>query len=80
MEEYWVYAIESLKDARTYVGMSKDPERRLREHNAGLTPSTKFYRPWRMAYKKLVGSRSDARKEEKRLKSGYGKEFLKSLK
>ena len=77
--DYYVYAIRSDKDGRIYVGLSGDPDKRLSEHNHGLTSSTKFWRPWRVIYKKFVGSRLEARKEEKRLKSGSGKEFLKSL-
>jgi putative endonuclease len=80
MENYFVYAIRSKKDRRIYVGMSENPERRLTEHNSGETKSTKSYRPWILIYKKFIGSRIEARKEEKRLKSGYGKEFLKGLK
>jgi len=79
MNHYFIYAIKSNKDSKIYVGLSSNPEKRLREHNVGKSPSTKPWRPWMMMYKKLVGSRSEARKEEKRLKSGSGKEFLKSL-
>ncbi|MFH0803731.1 MAG: GIY-YIG nuclease family protein [Candidatus Tagabacteria bacterium] len=80
MEGYFVYAIKSNKDSRIYVGISENPERRLGEHNSGDAKSTKFYRPWIIIYKKFIGTRIKARKEEKKLKSGYGKEFLKLLK
>jgi putative endonuclease len=80
MENYFVYAIKSEKYNRIYVGISKNPEKRLDGHNSGGTKSTKFYRPWKIVYKKFIGTRIDARKEEKRLKSGCGKEFLRSLK
>jgi len=79
MVKHFVYAIKSRKDTRIYVGISSNPERRLREHNRGETPSTKSYIPWTLIYKKLLSSRIEAREEEKRLKSGYGKEFLKSI-
>ena len=76
---YYVYAIISGKDSRIYVGMSSNVEQRLFEHNSGKTPSTKAYLPWQLIFTKELDSRIAARKEEKRLKSGYGKEFLKSL-
>ena len=79
MNAYFIYAIKSQIDGRLYVGISENPEERLSEHNKGQTKSTKFYRPWILVYKKYIGSRKEARKEEKRLKSGYGKEFLKSI-
>lgn len=74
---YYVYAINSSFGARIYVGMSYHPQQRLHEHNAGEVKSTKRHRPWSMFYCKQVGSRINARLEENRLKSGYGKEFLK---
>ncbi len=79
MQRYYVYAIKSRVDGRLYVGMSTNPEKRLVEHNSGQTKSTKGFRPWEVVYIKMIGTRLEARKEEKRLKSGYGKEFLKNL-
>ncbi len=76
---FFVYAIKSEKDGRIYVGMSADAEARLKEHNAGKTKSTKGYTPWRLIYKEEVINRVEARKREIHLKSGIGKEFLKSL-
>lgn len=76
---YHVYAIQSKVDNRLYVGLSKNPEKRLRGHNNGETFSTKGFRPWHLVYTEKVGSRKDARKREKYLKSGIGKEFLKSI-
>ena len=78
-KEYYVYAIKSKPNGRIYVGISENPERRLRGHNRGETKSTRAFRPWFVIYQKMVGTRVAARLEEKRLKSGYGKEFLKSL-
>ncbi len=72
-----MYAIKSEKDGRIYVGLSENPERRLISHNSGETKSTKGFRPWVIIYQKFIGSRVEARLEEKKLKSGYGKEFLK---
>jgi len=77
MNDYWVYVLKSKQDSRLYVGISQDPSRRLRSHNRGETRSTKGYRPWVLVYTKMIGSRAEARKEEIRLKSGYGKEWLK---
>ena len=78
IKKYFVYAIKSQIDGRIYVGMSKYVEGRVKSHNKGETKSTKPYRPWKLIYKKFIGTRAKARIEEKRLKSGYWKEFLKS--
>lgn len=74
----YVYAIKSIKNGRIYVGLSFNPDRRLLEHNKGFTRSTKFFCPWKIIYTKEFPNRQEARLEEKRLKSGYGKEFLKN--
>ncbi len=76
---FYVYAIKSEIDGRIYVGMCGDTDNRLKEHNAGKTKSTKGFRPWELIYKEQVLTRIDAREREKYLKSGVGKEFLKSL-
>ena len=72
---YKVYAIQSEVDGRLYVGMSQDIEKRVREHNSGRVFSTKGYRPWKIVFAEEVGERAEARKREKYLKSGFGKEF-----
>ncbi len=76
---YYVYAIRSLAKNYIYVGMSNDFERRISEHNSGQNRSTKAYKPFVLIYKEEFVTRVDARKKEKYLKSGVGKEFLKSI-
>lgn len=76
---YWVYAIQSAKNGRVYVGFSTDVTSRLKQHNTGKTRSTKAYRPWNLIYTEAVENRLEAREREKYYKSGSGKEFLKSL-
>lgn len=76
---YFVYALQSEQDGRVYVGFSSDVDKRLSQHNAGKTKSTKGYRPWRLIYSEQALTREEARKREKFFKGGSGKEFLKSL-
>ncbi len=76
---YIVYAIISEVDGRIYVGFTKDINKRIKEHNDGKTKSTKGYRPWKYHYTESVTTRIEARNREKYLKSGCGKEFLKSI-
>ncbi len=74
----YVYVLRSLKDDRFYVGMSQNVEKRLNEHNYGKTKSTKGYRPWEIVLIEEYLDRVTARKREKYLKSGYGKQWLKN--
>ncbi|NAS30967.1 GIY-YIG nuclease family protein [Flavobacteriaceae bacterium R38] len=72
-----VYVLRSLKDNRFYVGMSADIEKRIQTHNSGNVKSTKGYRPWELIHQESFPDRITARKREKYLKSGYGKQWLK---
>ena len=74
-----VYAIISEVNFEIYVGIAKDTDFRLKEHNAGKSRYTKGLKPWKTLYRELQPDWQAARKREKYLKSGVGKEFLKSL-
>ena len=78
MMAYVIYAIKSSVDNRIYVGFTENLEKRIKEHNQGRTKSTKGFRPWFLIYNENVETRIEARKREKYLKSGCGKEFLKN--
>ena len=77
--EYITYALKSLKDGTLYIGMTSDVERRLKQHNSGKTSSNRHSVPFEIIYTKPFESRADARKHEKHLKSGSGRESLKRL-
>jgi putative endonuclease len=74
-----VYAIVSEVNGDIYAGMAKDADKRLKEHNAGKSKYTKGLKPWKLIYREIQPDWEAARKREKYLKSGIGKEFLKSL-
>jgi putative endonuclease len=74
-----VYAIRSLSRKYIYVGMTNDVKRRIDEHNNGENRSTKAYGPFILIYSEEFPDRASARIKEKYLKSGVGKEFLKTL-
>ncbi len=76
---YYVYSIRSIKSNQIYVGITKNLENRIKDHNLGRTKSTKYYRPWVLFYSEELTSRIAAREREKKLKSGFGKEFLKNI-
>ncbi len=57
--------------------MTKDINRRIREHNYGKITSTEARRPLELVYYETVEDRKKAREREKFLKSGCGREFLK---
>lgn len=76
---YYVYAIKSCSRYYIYVGISDNIDRRFSEHQKGYNKTTEPYRPFVLIHTECCESRIEARKREKYLKSGSGKEFLKSL-
>ncbi|MBT8270133.1 MAG: GIY-YIG nuclease family protein [Bacteroidia bacterium] len=74
----YVYVLRSEIDGRFYVGMTENVEKRIKEHNLGRAKSTKGYRPWTILHQEEYPDRNAARKREKYLKSGYGKQWLKN--
>lgn len=79
VQMYYVYAIKSQNRNYIYVGITSNLARRLAEHNKGKLKTTKPYRPFSIIFSEFCGVRAAARKREVYLKSGAGKEFLKSL-
>ncbi len=69
---HFLYIIQSEKDNGHYVGISKDPLERLRQHNAGKTFSTRFRKPFKLVYTEEFDSYKEARGREKFLKSYAG--------
>ena len=59
--------------------MSQNISERIKTHNRGKVKSTKGHRPFELIYKEKTGSREEARKREKYLKSTVGRKFIKKI-
>ena len=77
---YFVYAISSINRNYTYIGITDNPDRRFMQHNNGHNRTTKPYRPFKIVLLEKFPDRPTARQREKFLKSGIGREFIKTLK
>ncbi len=75
---YYVYVIKSEKNRKQYIGYTENLEERLQSHNAGKVRSTKSFIPYKIIYKEEYLNKTEARKRELFLKSGKGREYLKS--
>ncbi|MEO8043388.1 MAG: GIY-YIG nuclease family protein [Spartobacteria bacterium] len=71
MEFYRVYVLLN-KQARRYIGLTENLERRLQDHNAGVSKWTKSRGPWKLVWHSEPMSLSDARKLENQLKRQKG--------
>ena len=71
---YRVFVLRNL-DAKFYTGFSENVTLGVRQHNAGLTRSTRGRGPWKLVWQSDTLKLSDARKLEfdlKRQKAGNG--------
>jgi putative endonuclease len=73
----YVYAIKNSHNNEVYVGITKHPEQRLKEHNSGKNRYIKAFIPWIIFYMEEYPDYEQARKREKQLKTTVGKRFLK---
>jgi putative endonuclease len=73
---YYVYVLKSQKNSDIYVGSTEDVQNRFRLHNEGRVKSTKGYRPWGLMETRVCGTRVEAVKLERLLKTGQQKELL----
>ena len=65
---FYLYIIKSVLVKRHYIGITHDIDARIKKHNTGSVRSTKAYRPWALVYEEVYKNKTDARKEEIRLK------------
>lgn len=75
---FLVYVLRSSQRLYFYVGLTNNLERRYLQHQNGRVRSTKAYRPFQLVHKESFNTRQEARSREKYLKSGIGKEWIKS--
>ena len=65
---YYVYILYSESFKRYYIGSTKDITLRLARHNAGHSPSTVAYRPWKLVYSESIDNFFKSDKEGTRNK------------
>ena len=75
---WYVYVLKSSKNGRLYTGSTNDLERRLEEHSSGKSVYTRNTRPYQLVYQEELTDELEARRRERFLKSGKGREFLQS--
>ena len=62
-----------------YIGSTSDLKKRVKEHNSGKSRYTNQHRPYELISYIAVVLKSDAKRFEEYLKSGYGRRVLKSM-
>ena len=77
-QKWFVYLLKSKKSGEWYIGSTKNLQKRILSHDAGINLSTKHGVPWKLIYCEISLNRDDARAREKFLKSGMGRRYLKN--
>lgn len=66
---WWLYIIQSQTSGRFYAGHTNDLGRRVPEHNAGQTRSTRGRGPWTLVHKEPFETKEEAYARERQIKS-----------
>lgn len=74
---FYVYILQSRINHKLYKGSTEDLRKRLKEHNAGKSKSTKSGKPWQLIYYEAYLDKTLARKTEIFYKTGQGRRQLK---
>ena len=68
---YQVYTLLN-PEGRRYIGVTEDVERRLAQHNQGVSKWTKGRGPWRLEWTSTPRTLGEARKLENQMKRQKG--------
>jgi predicted GIY-YIG superfamily endonuclease len=73
---HFVYILQSISHPdQYYTGLCADVSARLSAHNAGQSPHTSKYKPWRLLCYHWFERQETAAAFERYLKSGFGRAF-----
>jgi len=73
---YYVYLLESeAVENQRYIGMTSDLKQRISQHNAGKSPHTSKYAPWKLVTYVAFSDIARAEAFERYLKPGSGHAF-----
>jgi len=77
---FYVYVLYSESHNKHYTGYSADPADRFLSHNEKATKGfTLRYRPWKIILVEEVATKAEAIKRGKWLKTGIGRDFIKTI-
>ena len=76
---YTVYVLFSEKFNKHYTGFSSNHLERIKSHNKYGKEWTARYRRWKLIHTKEFETKVEAMAYEKWLKTGVGRDFIKSL-
>ena len=75
---FYAYVAKSLNYDFLYKGHCENLEKRLKQHNSGMTVSIRKYIPFKVVYSEAFHTELEAIQREKYFKSAAGRRFLKT--
>ena len=72
----FVYILQSMQNGRYYIGSTDDLERRLQDHEAGNTATTRHNKPWKLVYSERLLTLAEARRRERKIKSWKNPDYM----
>jgi len=79
MEMYFAYVIKSKVHNYFYKGHCKDLQKRLSQHNSGMTVSIRPYMPFEIVYFEEFETEKESIEREKFFKTSRGREFIRKI-
>ena len=77
--KFTVYILFSVSFNRHYTGFTSNIQARWQSHSESGNDWTAKYRPWKLIYTQDFETKKDALAYEKWLKTGAGRDFIKSI-
>ena len=65
---FYTYVLKGSSNPKYYIGYTSDLRKRLHQHNAGETISTRRGRPWQLVYYEAYADEQNARDREHKFK------------
>jgi putative endonuclease len=75
---YYAYVLKSADHSYYYKGHCQDLQKRLIQHNSGITASIKPFIPFVIIYYEIFSTEIEAVNREKYFKSAAGRRYLKN--
>lgn len=76
MNMYTTYVLVSKTSNTRYTGSTSNIDKRLADHNSGMSRYTKNRGPWVIVHTEEYSSRAESIAREKFLKTGKGREYI----
>jgi len=78
MKDWYVYILKG-SNGVFYKGFTNNLEKRLHQHELGQNETTRIMKSFSLVHVEVCNTRIEARKLEKFLKTGFGREIIKEL-